>query len=52
MLDTREKDNKRRSEKIYKMNDAELVQELKKKGLPCYGKRSEKVDRLKKYHGN
>jgi kinesin family protein 2/24 len=34
-----------------KMSDDEVIVELKQKGLPTYGTRQERTDRLKKAYG-
>jgi hypothetical protein len=34
------------------MGDEEVLEELKAKGLPTFGTRQERLDRLKKSHGN
>lgn len=36
---------------LNRLSDDEVVHELKLKGLPTFGIRQEKLDRLKKYHG-
>lgn len=41
----------RREEKIGNMSEEEIVVELKSKGLPTFGTRAERIDRLKKHYG-
>lgn len=40
----------KKEEKINKMSEEEIVVELKAKGLPTFGTKNERIDRLKKYY--
>ena len=51
MRDNREREQQRKLDSILRMSDLELVNDLKSKGLPSYGRRGEKVERLKRFHG-
>ena len=41
----------RKESQLSKLSDEEVVADLKKQGLPTFGTRQEKLDRLKKYYG-
>lgn len=51
LKDNRDRENSKKLDIILKMSDIELINELKDKGLPSYGRRKEKVERLRRYHG-
>jgi len=36
---------------LNKLTDEEVISELKNKGLPTFGTKPERLDRLKKFHG-
>ena len=51
MVEQREVIENRKINKIVKMTDDQLMDELKIKGIPAYGTKKEKIDRLKKHYG-
>ena len=42
----------KKESQLNKLSDDEIITELKNKGLPTFGTKQEKLDRLKKFHGN
>ena len=51
LKEKREKELQKKEIKINSYTDDQVTQELKNKGLPVFGTRNEKLDRLKKAHG-
>jgi hypothetical protein len=37
---------------LNKLTDEEVITELKQKNIPTYGTKQERLERLKKHHGN
>ena len=51
LKEKREAQLQRKENQLNKLTDEEVLAELKEKGLPTFGTKQEKLDRLKKYYG-
>lgn len=51
LKDKRESQLGKKELQLNKLTDEEVISELKNKGLPTFGTKPERLDRLKKFHG-